>query len=183
MLMDSTLQDGKDSGKAWMESVAMPMYTLPVPGLKMPVRTSWLAILHPTLRYPIIPWTYPDPMPFSPDVPTTFPGPIARRPDVVRAWRGDHFNTRRRRGNFDIEVEIDLGESRRTQNCHSTKSNNQTLPHKKPSFAIVGGACFTRRLSASQFLALTYTESKSFPQQPQTLLPLLFLIIPGCEVL
>src|SRR6266487_170336 len=141
----------------------MPMRTFPVPGLEMPVRTSWPPILHPTLRHPIIPWTSANPTPFPPDVPTAFPGPIARRPDIARAWLRDHFDTRRRRNNFDIEVEVDPGESRRTQNCHGKKPNNQALPHKKPSFAMVGGACFTRCFNASLFSTLTRTESKSFP--------------------
>ena len=147
-----------------MQSVAMPIRALPVPRLEMPVRPSWPTILHPTLWHPIIPWAYHDPMPCPPGVPGAFPSPISRCPDVARAWRGNHFDARRRRSNFDIEIEIDSGEGRRTQNCHGTKPNNQVLPHKKPAFVSVDGVGFSRRCNACRFSTLTKMASKSFPR-------------------
>ena len=72
-------------------------------------------------------------MPCHPDVSTAFPGPIAWCPDVAGAWHGDHFDLGRWRSNFDVQIEIDPGDSRCAQRRQSTQCNDMRLNISKPS--------------------------------------------------
>src|SRR5262245_37270742 len=90
--------------KLRLSVATVPMLTLPVPGLEMPVRPVWPSILDPPIRYPIIAAMHRHPTPCHPDVLTALPGPIAWGPDVAGAGRGDHFDPGLWRSNFDAKI-------------------------------------------------------------------------------
>src|SRR5215510_14936656 len=109
----------------------MPMLSFPVPGLEMPVCSSWPPILDPPIRHPIIASTHRHPTPANPDVSPAFPGPIAWGPNIARAWRGDHFDLGRWWSYFNPQIEIDPGDSRCAQHCQGTQCHDDALEHQQ----------------------------------------------------
>jgi hypothetical protein len=104
------------------------MTALPAPRGEMPVRTSFLDMMLPAIRYPVVTGTRRHPVPGSPNVPPIVPRPISGRPHETGSRRKNLLDLRRRRSHVDAEVEIHLGSTRSGSNAERDHDRGERCP-------------------------------------------------------